>query len=100
MVAPPLAELEVTVKLWSCVSCAIVTELGTLATEALSEERLITWPCGPAGVLMWTLPLVEANVRMLDGVIVSVIVAGVTAVMVTVDGRLFWMLSLTMSCAT
>jgi len=73
---------------------------GTVATLGLLLTRLTTWPLEPAAAPNVRVKLPEPLVSKLNGLGPSVIGGGGTATIVTVDGLLEAIPSLTINCAT
>ena len=79
--------------------CGTVTDAGTVATEGVKLDKLIT--CPPAGAMEVKVTVIVPDefADKANGSGVSVIVLEI-AVMVTVDGTLLANTSLTISCTT
>ena len=79
--------------------CGTVTEAGTVATDGVKLDRLIT--CPPAGAAEFNVSVIVpgAFAAKVSGSGVSVIVLEI-AVMVTVEGTLLANTSLTINCTT
>jgi hypothetical protein len=78
----------------------IVAFRGTVATLVLLLARLMSWPPVPAGAVSVTVSEPDAFVTMFNGLGVRVIGGGGAATIVTVEGALFAMPSLTINCTT